>query len=169
MIFVEIPAPKIPGESRGGGRGRGRRGNCCIYAPIHNILEYDWLQWKINLGNSHWVSVYHSPHNGAPLFYWDSLSTNADRKCRMTTKMVAAINNFGAQYQLKWECNNAVSFVNAPQQRKNGNDCGAAVNELGRRLLFSERTVDFPLDSMGSRLRCTQAAEILKFVLSEGV
>ena len=125
-------------------------------APIHNTLEYDWLQWKINLGNSHWVSVYHSPHNGAPLFDWDSLSTNADRKCRMTTKMGAATNNFGAQYQLKWECNNAVSFVNAPQQRKNGNDCGAAVNELGRRLLFSEQTVDFPLDSMGSLLRCTQ-------------
>ena len=87
----------------------------------------------------------------------------------MTNKMVAAINNFGAQYQLKWECHNAVSFVNAPQQRKNGNDCGAAVNELGRRLLFNEQTVDFPLNSMGSQLRCTQAAEILKFVLSEGV
>ena len=92
-------------------------------ASIHNILEYDCLQWKIKLGNS--------PHDGDPLFYWDSLSTNADRKCRMTNKMVAPINNFGAQYQLKWECNNAVSFVNAPQQRKNGNDCGAAGNELG--------------------------------------
>ena len=138
-------------------------------ASIHNILEYDWLQWKINLGNSHWVSVYHSAHDGNPLFYWDSLSTNADRKCRMTNKMVAAINNFGAQYQLKWECNNAVSFVNAPQQRKNGNDYWAAGNELGCRLLFNEQTVDFPLNSIGSQLRCTQAAEILKFVLSEGV
>ena len=47
-------------------------------APIHSILEYDWLQWKINLGNSHRVSVYYSPHDGDPLFYWDSLSTNAE-------------------------------------------------------------------------------------------
>ena len=55
----------------------------------------------------------------------------------------------------------------APPQQ--GNDCGIAVNELGRRLMFEESVSSFELVSEGNRLRARQASEILVFILNEGI
>ena len=59
------------------------------------------------------------------------------------------------------------SLISAPPQQ--GNDCGIAVNELGRRLMFDESVSSFELVSEGNRLRARQASEILVFILNEGI
>ena len=61
------------------------------------------------------------------------------------------------------------SFVHAPEQRQGSNDCGAAVNELGRRLVYNEHVTEFDLAGSGNLLRVQQASEIVQFILDEGV
>ena len=80
-------------------------------------------------------------------------------------EMVAAINTFGNQNKLKQEWNDAVSFVNALQQRENDNNCGAALSECGRWLQFSKKTLTSWFNGSTTAI---QADEIWKFVLGEG-
>ena len=61
------------------------------------------------------------------------------------------------------------SFVDAPEQRRGSNDCGAADNELGRRLVYNESITKFDLATNGDLLRIRQTSEILQFILEEGV
>ena len=70
---------------------------------------------------------------------------------------------FGMKLQL--------SFVLAPSQLTNcnSNDCGPAVNELGRRLMWNENLVDFDLAGAGKLLRAGQASEILGLIVKEGL
>ena len=59
------------------------------------------------------------------------------------------------------------SLVSAACQQ--GNDCGAAVNQLGRRFTFGESVTTFDLEAAGKKLRACQAGEILAFILTEGL
>ena len=59
------------------------------------------------------------------------------------------------------------SLVSAPCQQ--GNDCGAAINELGRRLMFGESVTTFDLAAEGKKLRARQASDILALILTEGL
>ena len=59
------------------------------------------------------------------------------------------------------------SLLSAPCQQ--GNDCGAAVNVLGRHLMFERSVATFDLAAEDKKLRACQASEILTLILTEGL
>ena len=72
---------------------------------LPDLDSFDLVQWKINIGNWHWVSVYHSPAPGATLFYWDSLGSTQERLARMTDVMAGTINKVADKLGRKWYWN----------------------------------------------------------------
>jgi len=130
--------------------------------------SFEWIMWKINIGNWHWVAVYHSPAPGSIMYYWDSLGSFDSRKERMRKEIGERINKVAGKLSQSWLWDEQLSFVLAPSQLTNSNDCGPAVNELGRRLMWNENLVDFDLAGAGKLLRAGQASEILGLIVKEG-
>ena len=91
----------------------------------------------------------------------------------MTDIMAAQINKVAGKLGRKWQWDKngigSPSMVNALPQRHLSNDCGTAVNELGRRLLLNESVTEFSLQTDGNKLRARQASEIVDYILTEGV
>ena len=100
----------------------------------------------------------------------------------MTDVMAGTINKVADKLGRKWSWNQqstqvegdtvfeqCSSLICVPPQQDGSNDCGTAVNELGRRLMFNESVTDFPLTVDGNKLRARQASEILECILSEGL
>ena len=147
-----------------------------MLAAIEADLDsFDYVLWKLNIGNWHWVAVFHSPAPGSVLHYWDTYGSKQDRQRRMKDAMGATINRLAEKIDRSWvwdkgcAISEGTSLVHAPEQRKGSNDCGAAVNELGRRLVFGESVTSFDLAANGNLYRVRQASEILEFILQEGL
>ena len=147
---------------------------CRFLDDIPDLDEFDWICWKLNVGNWHWVAIYHSPAPGSILFYWDSLGTAEERIGRMADAMGENINKVAEKLDRVWVWKKPeegilglTSLVSAPCRQ--GNDCGAAINELGRRLMFGESVTTFDLAAEGKKLRARQASEILALILTEGL
>ena len=100
----------------------------------------------------------------------------------MTDVMAATINKVADKLGRKWYWNQqstqvegetvfeqCSSLICSPPQRDGSNDCGTAVNVLGRRLVFNESITEFPLSVDGNKLRARQASEIVERILSEGL
>ena len=142
---------------------------------LPDLDSFDYVLWKLNIGNWHWVAVFHSPAPGSVLHYWDTYGSKQDRQRRMKDAMGATINRLAEKIDRSWvwdkgcAISEGTSLVHAPEQRKGSNDCGAAVNELGRRLVFGESVTSFDLAANGNLYRVRQASEILEFILQEGL
>ena len=107
---------------------------------LPDLDAFDYVLWKINIDNWHWVTVYHSPAPGSTLFYWDLYVTDQAELGRMTDAIAQAINRVSSILGREWAWKKGhvtgegivvpgPSLISAPPQQ---------VNELGRRLMFDE-------------------------------
>ena len=129
---------------------------------IEDFGLYDWIFWRVNYEDKHWVGLFHSPQNESPVYYWDTWGNVAAKTTRMKemeTNLLKLINIVGKIHRCHWS---NIQVLNAPIQAING--CGMAVNELGRRLLYDEDYINFDLQQLGIDLRIQQTADILRLI-----
>ena len=116
-----------------------------------NELPYlDSFDWIIR-ENKHWQNGvkgegYHSHKQHVPILAWRS------ERSPLVLLIGERINKVAAKLSRSWLWDEQLSFVLAPSQLTNTNDCGPAVNELGRRLMWNENLVDFDLAGAGKLL-----------------